>query len=107
MLSITRKMLDKNGLHKVRVTPGETQNWHRFHMWGYAPAIIANEDALARLGLISSHSFVFYRERASRFYGDWRSNGVDMLRLAKGTAGNKYEDLHYLFLIFDFGIKIK
>src|SRR6056297_1901062 len=82
MLKTTRNMLDKNGLENVGLTNGENQNWYRLHMWGYAKSIARDHKALENLSLITAHSFAFNDER-TRHYGDWRSNGQDMLRRAK------------------------
>jgi hypothetical protein len=71
-------MLERFGLADVGVTPGEATNWYRFAEWGYADAIADDAEALANLGLITSHGFsalVF-----SRWYADWRSSGIDTLR---------------------------
>lgn len=66
------------GMHEVRVTPGETTNWYRFDAWGYAGAIAHDPLALSNLGLITSHGF--YAAGNSRWYADWRSTGIDLLR---------------------------
>ena len=82
-LKILRPMLDKYGLQDVGITPGETQNWYRFHMWGYAPAIVQDAEALENLAIITSHSFANWENLESTYYGDWRSNGIDMIREEK------------------------
>ena len=86
-LKTTRPMLDRHGLHEVGLTPGETQTWYRFDEWGYARAIFNDPQALANLALITSHSFANYENLQSVYYGDWRSNGTDLLR-------SKKPDLH-------------
>lgn len=94
MLKITRQMLNHHDLSDVMLTPGETQTWSRFHMWGYSPSISSDQEALNSLNLITSHSFAVYELIKSRFYGDWRSNGTDMLRRAKAEKVDEIEDLH-------------
>ena len=71
-------MLVRRGLYDVGLTPGETSNWYRFHHYGYADAIADDPQALANLGLITSHGF--YNGTYSRWYGDHRSVGIDILR---------------------------
>jgi hypothetical protein len=66
------------GLPDVTVTPGECTNWYRFDAWGYASAIADDTAALANMGLITSHGF--YAAGNHRWYGDWRSTGIDALR---------------------------
>ena len=83
ILKITRKMLDRHGLHQVGLTPGETQTWYRFDEWGYARALFSDADALSALALITSHSFSNSRNRTSIYYGDFRSIGMDLLRSKK------------------------
>jgi hypothetical protein len=77
-LRIGRAFLDANGLHGVSFTPGETTNWLRFYEWGYADAIAQDPAALANLGLITSHGFSALSH--SRWFADWRSAGIDLLR---------------------------
>ncbi len=71
-------ILKANGMDGVGVTPGETSNWLRFVEWGYACALCDDAEALARLGMITSHGF--WSPGFHRWAGDWRSSGVDMLR---------------------------
>jgi len=80
LISITRDVLDANGLDEVGVTPGETQTWFRFDTWGYASEIINNVKALQDLGLITSHSFAFLDNPQSVYYGDYRSVGQDLIQ---------------------------
>ena len=77
-LRFMREMLDAEGLGEVGLTPGETSNWYRFHTYGYADAIAEDAEALANLGLITSHGF--FGPRVGRWFGDWRSAGADTLR---------------------------
>lgn len=79
-LKTLRPMLDRQGLEDVKLSPGETQNWYRFHMWGYARAIFDDPVALKNLGIITSHSFANTDDTHNAYYGDWRSNGQDLLR---------------------------
>jgi len=83
MLVRTRKMLDKNNLSDILVTPGETQTWYRFDLWGYARDIYNNKEALNSIGLITSHSFANTEDPNSIYYGDFRSTGQDLLQSAK------------------------
>jgi hypothetical protein len=103
MLKTTRDMLDTNGLENVGLTNGENQNWYRLHMWGYSKSIARDNEALENLSLITAHSFAFNDER-TRHYGDWRSNGIDMLREAKEnqTSMNE-EDLHAWVMSMSWG----
>lgn len=78
MIPLLRKTLDRAGAGDVGVTPGETSNWYRFSAWGYADAIAADDQALAHLGLITSHGF--YGGSYGRWFGEHRSVGTDLLR---------------------------
>jgi len=71
-------MLKKQGMQDVGVTPGETSNWYRFSEWGYADAIADDPEAAKNIGLVTSHGF--YGPRMGRWYGDWRSLGIDAIR---------------------------
>lgn len=82
-LRILRPMLDKHGLQRIGITPGETQTWYRFDEWGYARAIAKDPVALRNLALVTSHSFANYANLKSVYYGDWRSTGTDVLREKK------------------------
>jgi len=73
-----RPMLDAQGMQGVGIAPGETSNWYRFYEWGYAEAIAGKAEALKSLGLITSHGF--YGNRPGRWFGDWRSAGIDAIR---------------------------
>lgn len=78
-LRFMRPMMDRQGLKDVGLTPGETSTWARFAQWGYAWGIYNDPEAIANIGLITSHGF-----------GDLRENshlGTDLLRL-------KRPDLH-------------
>jgi O-glycosyl hydrolase len=66
----------------VGITPGETQNWYRFHEWGFARAILNDPKALKNLSLITTHSFAF-EDSLDRHFGDYRSTGVNYLRAKK------------------------
>jgi hypothetical protein len=77
-LRFTRGMLDKQGMKDVGLAPGETSNWYRFVEWGYAQAIADDPVAMKNLGLIASHGFSSFAP--SRWFSDWRSTGVDILR---------------------------
>jgi hypothetical protein len=79
-LKFMRRMLDKEGLADVGLAPGETTNWYRFVMWGYATAIAADPEALGNLGLITSHGFTGGRDV---WYGGHDSRGNDLLRLQR------------------------
>ena len=72
-------MLDAQGMGDVGMAPGETTNWYRFSEWGYASAIANDEQAVSNIGLITSHGFKGAGPE-SRWYGDWRSLGNDILR---------------------------
>lgn len=77
-IAFMRPMLDAQGMQEVGIAPGETTNWYRFYEWGYADAIAADPLALRNLGLITSHGF--FGINPGRWFGDWRSAGVDLLR---------------------------
>lgn len=79
-LRMMRPMLDAQGLSKVDLTPGETTNWYRFYEWGYAEAIADDPEAVRNVGLITSHGFY---GPPGRWYGDWRSVGIDAIRLRR------------------------
>lgn len=82
-LKITRKVFDVNGLKQVGLTPGETQSWFRFDVWGYASAIVGDRQALKNTALLTSHSFTFLDQPASVYYGDFRSTGQELVQAAK------------------------
>lgn len=82
-LNLTRKYLDDNNMKSIALTPGETQNWYRFDMWGYARSIAQDKKASMNLGLITSHSFANFKEITSIYYGDYRSTGIDLIQKAK------------------------
>jgi len=75
-------MLDAQGMGDVGMAPGETTNWYRFSEWGYASAIANDEQAVSNIGLITSHGFKGAGPE-SRWYGDWRSLGNDILRVRR------------------------
>jgi O-glycosyl hydrolase len=77
-IKLVDNRLQRAGLKEVRVTPGENTNWYRWGGWGYADAIAADDDALARLGLITSHGF--YSGIYGRWFGEHQSAGTDRLR---------------------------
>jgi len=74
-------MLEAQGMGDVSVAPGEPSNWYRFHTFGYADEIADNPEAIAGIGLITSHGF--FSGTYGRWYGDHRSVGVDTLREAR------------------------
>jgi O-glycosyl hydrolase len=82
-LKITRKVLDANGMQMIGLAPGETQTWYRFDQWGYAGAIVSDEEALQNLELITSHSFANLDIPNSVYYGDYRSIGQDLIHRYK------------------------
>jgi hypothetical protein len=86
-VKLVRAVLDANGMDDVRVSPGETSNWLRFAQWGYAGELAADPDAVAALGLITSHGFHAgcWKEPgiAGHWAADWRSAGIDALRAQK------------------------
>lgn len=65
------------GLPGVGVTNGEPSNWTRFANWGYTEALAEDPEALAALGLITTHGFL----------------SGDMSRLSFGTANATTTDL--------------
>ena len=77
-LRLSRKILDANGLPDVAFTPGETSNWLRFYDWGYADAVADDPGAIGNMGLITSHGFASLTR--GRWFADWRSAGIDLLR---------------------------
>jgi hypothetical protein len=79
----TRKELDRQGLHDVGLTPGESTNWFRFGAWGYAYDLAKNPDALDALALITSHGFYVGRIEAGRWYGPHTNRANSILREAK------------------------
>jgi len=50
--------LEKSGLGHIGVTNGEPFSWDRFDEYGYAKAIVEDEEALNNLALITSHGFM-------------------------------------------------
>lgn len=82
-LKITREVLDANDMQDVGLSPGETQNWYRFDMWGYARAVVDDPLALENLDLMTSHSFANTDIPNSVYYGDYRSTGQDLIHRYK------------------------
>jgi hypothetical protein len=78
---IMRPMLDAQGMQDVGIAPGETSNWYRFYEWGYADALADDPQTVESLGLITSHGFK--GSGKGRWYGDWRSVGIDTIRAQK------------------------
>ena len=79
MIIALRAKLDKNGFKNVGITNGENTNWFRFANWGYAYGLYDNDEALNKLGLITSHGF-YHGIIGTRWYGDHESRGIDLLR---------------------------
>lgn len=80
-IGFMREMLDRQGMPDVGITPGEPSNWYRFSEYGYADAIVDHPQALKNIGLITSHGF--FGRGLGRWYGDWRSAGIDTLRAVR------------------------
>jgi hypothetical protein len=74
-----RDKMDALGLGMVGITNGEPSNWYRFSTWGYADALYRDEEALQKLGLITSHGFYSGGYR-NRWFGPHTSEGIDLLR---------------------------
>ena len=81
-LPVLGRELKAAGLPDVGATPGETSNWTRFHLWGYAGEIAGRPDAVDALGLITSHGFSGGLI-GQPWHGDHRSAGIDLLREKK------------------------
>jgi hypothetical protein len=77
-MPVLRSVLDHNGMNDVGVAPGETSNWTRFQMYGYADALADDPKAVGSLGLITSHGFAGFGR--GRWFADWRSSGIDTIR---------------------------
>lgn len=71
--------LSAAGLGDVQVTNGEPSNWLRFSSWGCAAALAEDPDALASLGLITSHGF-YAEVDLHRWFATHNSAGIDLLR---------------------------
>jgi hypothetical protein len=78
LIKAARPILNANGMKGVGIAPGETTNWLRFWQFGYADAIADDKDAVAALGLISSHGFTNYNRNI--WFADHRSVGIDTIR---------------------------
>jgi len=78
-IKLMRDKMDKHGLGMVGITNGEPSNWYRFSRWGYADYIYRDEEALEKLGLITSHGF-YSGGYTSRWFGPHTSQGIDLLR---------------------------
>ncbi len=78
-IKLMRDKMDKQGLGMVGITNGETTNWYRFSRWGYADYIYRDNDALEKIGLITSHGF-YNGGYTSRWFGPHTSQGIDLLR---------------------------
>ena len=51
-------ILEAEGVGNVKVTNGEPSNWTRFYHWGYANALVQDSQAMANLGLLTTHGFI-------------------------------------------------
>ncbi|MDZ7606600.1 MAG: hypothetical protein U5K79_13660 [Cyclobacteriaceae bacterium] len=74
-----RDRMDAEGLGMVGITNGEPTNWYRFSTWGYADAFYRDEEALEKLGLITSHGF-YVGPYNNRWFGPHTSQGASLLR---------------------------
>lgn len=81
MIKVCARQVRAQSIPDLFVTCGETTNWQRFYDWGYADEIADDPQAVADLGLITSHGF--YAPVWNHWYGDWRSVGIDVLRARK------------------------
>ncbi len=104
-VKLVREILDANNLKDIGVTPGETSNWYRFSEWGYASSIADDPEAVASLGLITSHGF--YNPRFGRGYGDYRSVGNDILREKKPELHSWVTSSSWSKMDVDFIFEIK
>jgi hypothetical protein len=101
-LTFMPAMLEAQGMGDVGLAPGETSNWYRFSEWGYADAIADVPEAVQNLGLITSHGFKG-ASQPGRWYGDWRSLGIDILRAARPelhawVTSTSWSDMDVLFV---------
>ncbi len=78
-IKLMREKMDVRGLGMVGVTNGEPTNWYRFSRWGYADYIYRDDEALRKLGLITSHGF-YSGGYTNRWFGPHTSQGIDLLR---------------------------
>ena len=78
-IKMMRDKMDAQGLGMVGVTNGEPSNWYRFSTWGYSDYLYRDEEALKKLGLITSHGF-YSGGYTSRWFGPHTSQGIDLLR---------------------------
>jgi hypothetical protein len=78
-IKLMRNKMDAEGLGMVGITNGEPTNWYRFSTWGYADALYRDEEALQKLGLITSHGF-YSGGYNNRWFGPHTSQGIDLLR---------------------------
>jgi hypothetical protein len=78
-IKLMRDKMDEQGLGMVGVTNGEPTNWFRFSTWGYADYLYRDEEALKKLGLITSHGF-YSGGYSNRWFGPHTSQGIDLLR---------------------------
>ncbi len=77
-IKLVTNELKAAGLDDVGVTPGENTNWYRWSTWGYAEAIADDTEALAKLGLITSHGF--YAGNYGHWFGEHKSAGIDLVQ---------------------------
>lgn len=104
-LKILPEKMEAAGLSDIKVTNGEPSNWTRFHLWGYTQALYDDAEALANLGLLTTHGFVngnrtklsyglpigsttrLLREKKPNLHAwitsySWGESGLDFLRTA-------------------------
>lgn len=100
-IKLVSQTLERHHLKHIGVSCGETTNWLRFAEWGTAKAIAEDYEALARLGLITSHGFVTYG--TNRWFADTRSTGIDRIRakrpeLKAWTTSISWDKMDVFFL---------
>jgi hypothetical protein len=91
-IKLLRRMLDKNGLTNIGVTPGEIGGWLRFVDWGYSNAILEDPVAMESVGLLTSTSLVTNSNTNNLLIVN--SSGIDEIREKRADIHAWFTALH-------------
>jgi hypothetical protein len=104
-LKLLRRMLDRNDLAGIGLTPGEIGGWLRFVDWGYANAILDDPDATQSLGLLTSTSLVNNSDPSQHLLVN--SSGIDEIREHRTGIHAWFTALHPVTPITSFLMQIR
>ena len=104
-LKLLRRMLDKNGLGFIGLTPGEIGNWLRFVDWGYSNAIIDDPAAIQSLGLLTSTSLTTGSDPGNLVLVN--SSGIDEIREQRSDIHAWFTELNPVTQITSYLMQIR